>query len=444
MERLIIEAGDQTFSLELHPQMTVIAGVGPMEREGLVNEVVAALGAGRSGVHLEVASDAGARYAVFRPAGAVHRVVDVDNAVDVTEAFAVEDGRVDVLRRAGLSERAARRSMCLTGEDLSTRSQLEERILGLAHVGQARLWDVAMKVKDREARLADAAAEAGTEPGDAAIVQAIEQRHTDFEHAQAHLERVRRLSFLVGAILAMLAVPAMVLVSVWAAIPLLAIAVALTVYSALAWWRVEDARHKETDALRRAGAQSYLAFQINRVNNLIADDQHRRHMMRAAEDHRAAVAEWRLLVGDIPVDWALDHRSEVRQAADNLRDTVGVRNPMALTLSPAEETAADLAHALLHRLAHLRTLGAGGESFPLLLNEPLGEVDPSIKPALLELLGKASAQQQVILLTEDEDVANWARLESLTGDVALVEPVAARTATAPVDDERHRRRHVVA
>ena len=29
---------------------------------------------------------------------------------------------------------------------------------------------------------------------------------------------------------------------------------------------------------------------------------------------------------------------------------------------------------------------------------------------------------QVILLTEREDVASWARLEALTGEVALVEP----------------------
>ena len=68
-ERLVIEAGDDTFSLDLHRRMTVIAGVGRLEREGLITELIGALGRGRSGVHLEIASDAGARYAIFRPAG---------------------------------------------------------------------------------------------------------------------------------------------------------------------------------------------------------------------------------------------------------------------------------------------------------------------------------------------------------------------------------------
>ena len=48
--------------------MTVIAGVGRPERDGLITELVGGLGRGRSGVHLEIASDAGTRYAIFRPA----------------------------------------------------------------------------------------------------------------------------------------------------------------------------------------------------------------------------------------------------------------------------------------------------------------------------------------------------------------------------------------
>ena len=43
-------------------------------------------------------------------------------------------------------------------------------------------------------------------------------------------------------------------------------------------------------------------------------------------------------------------------------------------------------------------------------------------PALLELLVRSSAHQQIILLTEDQSIASWARLESMTGTMALVEP----------------------
>ncbi|MCX7622107.1 MAG: hypothetical protein N2037_14895, partial [Acidimicrobiales bacterium] len=86
-ERLVVEAGRSAFGLSLHPGLTVISGVGPLEREGLVNDLVGALGPGRPGVHLELVADRGRRLAVFRPAGALPRVVDVDRAVDVTSSF---------------------------------------------------------------------------------------------------------------------------------------------------------------------------------------------------------------------------------------------------------------------------------------------------------------------------------------------------------------------
>ena len=52
-----------------------------------------------------------------------------------------------------------------------------------------------------------------------------------------------------------------------------------------------------------------------------------------------------------------------------------------------------------------------------------------MKPLLLELLGRSAGEPQIVFLTEDEDVASWARLEALTGEVALIEP-------APEHDER--------
>lgn len=51
-----------------------------------------------------------------------------------------------------------------------------------------------------------------------------------------------------------------------------------------------------------------------------------------------------------------------------------------------------------------------------------------MKPFLLELLGRSAGEPQIVFLTGDEDVASWARLEALTGEVALIEP-------APEHDE---------
>ena len=87
----------------------------------------------------------------------------------------------------------------------------------------------------------------------------------------------------------------------------------------------------------------------------------------------------------------------------------------------------------------LKSIGAGGESFPLLLDDVLSEVDPTMKPELLELLMKASADQQVIYLTQDEDVASWARVEALTGAMAVVEPASERRHPDPPAPGLHRR-----
>ena len=67
-------------------------------------------------------------------------------------------------------------------------------------------------------------------------------------------------------------------------------------------------------------------------------------------------------------------------------------------------------------------MGTGEESFPLLLDEPFATLDPATKPTLLELLLEHAGNPQVILLTNDEDVVAWARLESITGALDLIGP----------------------
>ena len=158
-------------------------------------------------------------------------------------------------------------------------------------------------------------------------------------------------------------------------------------------------------------------------------------MMRAAEEHRAALAEWRVLVGDIPVAWAVEHRRQIRRLAARSASRRRPDRPGRDRGHAPRTTGPELAHTLLARLARLKSLGAGGESFPLLLDDALVDVDPAIKPELLELLTKASTNQQVIYLTEDPDVAAWARVEALTGQLAIVEPVADK----PPTDRAHRR-----
>jgi hypothetical protein len=40
-QRVIIEAGGGTFTLDLHPRLSVISGLGPAERDSLIGEIIA-------------------------------------------------------------------------------------------------------------------------------------------------------------------------------------------------------------------------------------------------------------------------------------------------------------------------------------------------------------------------------------------------------------------
>jgi sugar lactone lactonase YvrE len=52
------------------------------------------------------------------------------------------------------------------------------------------------------------------------------------------------------------------------------------------------------------------------------------------------------------------------------------------------------------------------------------ELDQALKAPLLELLSRATVGQQVLFLTNDEDVTSWARVEAIAGNLALIESVA--------------------
>jgi Flp pilus assembly protein TadB len=136
-------------------------------------------------------------------------------------------------------------------DDLVTRSRVEEYVLALARIDQGRLWDVADRVKERERRLAETAQAAGSDAEDAVMFEEIERRHRAFELAQEAHERVRYLSFLIGAGAALVGVCVSVLYGFWLAVPFLMLAIAATVASIVFWQRVERARRDEEAALAR-------------------------------------------------------------------------------------------------------------------------------------------------------------------------------------------------
>lgn len=423
-ERLVIDAGqDQTFALDFHPRLTVVTGVGRAERDGLMSELVGVLSGSRSGGHLEVTDDRGRHLAVFRPQGGRHLVVDIEAGADISSSYRTAEGTIDLLATEGLDQQSAKRRMRVSAQDLTTRTQSAELIRRLAACDQGLIWKIAERLQTAEAKLNKLAEDSGTAPEDVELVDSIERRHQEYEAAQERHEKIRKITFYLAAASTIAAIPLTWFFDLTYGLLAIGPAVLILAFSIFMWRKMERARKAEEEALEQAGASSYLGFHLQRVNTLLSGDQSRRELMDAAEAHREAVDSWRRMAGDVPVDWAIDHREDIMSAA-----RVRVRAESTVE-DEAEDLGAVLAEELVVRLAEARRLGSSGESFPLVLDDPFIDFDSSVKPALLEMLVEASHRQQVVLLTEDQDVAAWARLEAITGALSVVEPADGESAT---------------
>lgn len=419
-QRLILEAGDNAVTVRFHPRLTVVAGVGRLERESLAGELLGVLGGGRGGAHLEILEDSGRRLAVMRPEAGPDRVVDSETGQDVTSEFAAPDGTVDLLGRLGLSHEAASRRCRLSATDVALSSRSDALVRSLAAVPQDQLWAAADRVRASDAALKDEAEALGAAPEDAPIIEEIERRHEAFETAQMRHEDVRHHALFIGGACALAAIPAAFLNRMYA-LPFLSVAMVTTLISIHFRRRMELARKAEGEALAQAGARSYIGFHLQRVNGLLQGRDNRRRLSEAAEEHRSAVEAWQALAGEVAVDWALTMRERIgtlaRRLAEEGRAGLAPEGPSLRTVEPA-----DLAHALVSRLAELRQAGSGDESLPIILDEPLLGVEPSVKQWMLELVGRSAGSPQVVYLTEDEDVATWARMEAVGGQLAVIEP----------------------
>ena len=397
-----MEVGRESVTVPFHERLTVIAGVGGPEREGLVAELLGAMSGERGGVRLRVLDDDGRRLEIIRTTAGETRVIETETGRDATDDLRNADGDVDLL--CGLGHRTH-----LSARDVAAASQSEETVAALARLDQNRLWRAAEALRHANLELQDEACTAGTVLEDAAVVDEIERRHAEVEKAVIRQAQLRERGMqaagvcAIGAIAAMLHHPLL-------ALPFLAVTVLLTVANIHMRRKVDLLRAAEESALDAAGARSYLGFHVRRVEGLLSRGETRERLSHAAELHRIATREWTSIAGDVEVEWALERRARIEEAAaGDGRDR--------------EVEPSDLAHAVVSRLGDLRA-GVGGRVLPLLLNEPFAGADASIKHWLLELIGTSAGNPQIVYLTEDEEVAAWARMEALTGELAIIEPAA--------------------
>jgi hypothetical protein len=94
-----------------------------------------------------------------------------------------------------------------------------------------------------------------------------------------------------------------------------------------------------------------------------------------------------------------------------------------------DEHTAAIARSVLGRMTELRRIGYGAESFPLLLDDPFADLDSPTRLALLDLIMKTAGSPQVILFTELDDVADWAREQSRSGEASILEPMGPKAPT---------------
>jgi hypothetical protein len=132
-----------------------------------------------------------------------------------------------------------------------------------------------------------------------------------------------------------------------------------------------------------------------------------------------ALDTWRSLAGEVEVGWASEHRTEIQAAARLRQHIAALRSLSSSAPDISDDDAVALAHGIVSQL-HAATNNTGVRP-PVLLDETFDELEPAVVPLLLELLPGLVGDSQVILITEDEAIASWARLEALAGELSLVE-----------------------
>jgi uncharacterized protein YhaN len=81
----------------------------------------------------------------------------------------------------------------------------------------------------------------------------------------------------------------------------------------------------------------------------------------------------------------------------------------------------------MQRVDDVRTFGPASESLPLIIDDAFSGLKADLKAKILGILVQVSESQQVVLLTSEDDVADWARSEAIHGTMSIIEPSTVQT-----------------
>ncbi len=419
--RLAVEAQGRTLNVSFHPHLTVVTGVGSKTRESMIQELLGGLGSHRSGTHLELVSDSGRALTIFRPNEGPHRVVESATGKDVSDEFTTANGDVDLLATFGLDAVSARRLSRIGPNDLVASGQSQQLIGRLGRIDQKQLWSDAQRVQIARQAVDDQAPE--TEVEDHDLTARIDKNYHAHDAALGQADRSRLLAIGVG-IASIAASGVAVTISNTLAILLLCVAALATIIAFVFRARVAYYNKQLKDALGESGSDSYLSYQLDRIDGYVNSEHQRRHHAAVQADLDDALNRWHTTAGDVTVEWALENRAAIEASAayasGKAAANQGASDSIVASRAPGE--AAELVESLLARLAKARHLGQNDESFPIILDEPFGTMGPDVRPALLQTLADQDGSPQVILLTNSDDIVAWARVEELTGAMSLIGP----------------------
>ncbi|MCC6437552.1 MAG: hypothetical protein IT196_21160, partial [Acidimicrobiales bacterium] len=388
VQRLVVEEPERTLTLDFHPGLTVAFHERPAVRARLLDDLVAALGEGRPGLHLELVDHERHNLAVFRPRGGRPRVIDIDAATDVTAQYRSPEGGVDILGRMGLDPDSVARLIRIGARQLDrlpdTGTDNHRDARRLAGVDQALLWPAAERLDRADVALTRARqAVPGCSVADVDAFDRVVAEHDAAEDTVARHRPIQRLGWSMATICLLLGVALLVFDQqvgdnaftgqLLAGLGLLAALV--TGYDARS---VRAARRAERDAVRSAGAETFDEL-ATRVGPL-AEPGLRRDLVRATEEHTVAEVAWQRLAGAVSPVWALRHRVAIEALAAQRSQLhrVGAEH-----LVSDDSTVADSARLLVDRVIELQEVGTSREQLPLLLDEPFAGCAPSDVQRLL-------------------------------------------------------------
>lgn len=404
-----IELATETDKVELrfHPRLTLVSGLGRLEREALSNEVLGAIGAGRAGLSVDMVADNGRCLEVQRPLTGPATVRDAVNCEDLTDRF-LNGETVDVLRTLGLSRSKARELLHFGVRNLQSTDDLDSTVARLAAIDQETLWSTAIQMAEIELEIAAILEEEPVNDPLALTAERIEHVHAERDMAADEMDKARSQS-VVGSI-------ALVLIGIAVALithPLLSIPFILGAAGMAfrAWQKAreyEEAVMAEDAVLSEAGIGSYLNFQLKKVDELTSNKVVRTRALELAELQRMTTDGWEAIVGQgVTLEWAAAHRDQIAAAADRI---AGGGSTGYSKGHPTECLARSFVAAR----------GAVGETIPMLVDEPFLSLDDAELLDVQNALTTYAPHIQFVIMSSDPRMLRWAKEQAAKQTAAII------------------------